>query len=328
MSDAPHAPVDGSTRARARRLRGRLRRRTDRAIPGVKVLPTMMTLANLVCGFAAIFYAARAGEAGGPTPFGWHPLTVAGVLVFLGMAFDAVDGSLARLTRSTSDLGAQLDSLADVVTFGVAPAFMMLRLVSLYYGPGEHGPAETILGPDAGNLYARLCWSVAAIYICCTALRLARFNASLDVGLEKPKPAYAYNFFTGVPAPAGAGCALFPLFGALAFGEWGWPGFAVALRHPILVGAVLVVVGGMMVSTLPTWSFKNFKVPRAVVLPVLLGVGAFVALLVAEPWAALAAAGIIYLGMLPFSVRSYLALKAEAEARIEQAAEPATPPPG
>jgi CDP-diacylglycerol--serine O-phosphatidyltransferase len=200
MSDAPHAPVDGSTRARARRLRGRLRRRTDRAIPGVKVLPTMMTLANLVCGFAAIFYAARAGEAGGPTPFGWHPLTVAGVLVFLGMAFDAVDGSLARLTRSTSDLGAQLDSLADVVTFGVAPAFMMLRLVSLYDGPGEHGPAETILGPDAGNLYARLCWSVAAIYICCTALRLARFNVETASADEDD-----HLWFKGLPSPGAGG---------------------------------------------------------------------------------------------------------------------------
>jgi len=200
MSDLPHAPVDGSTRARARRLRGRLRRRPDRAIPGLKVLPTMMTLANLVCGFAAIFYAARAGEAGGPTPFGWHPLTVAGVLVFLGMAFDAVDGSLARLTRSTSDLGAQLDSLADVVTFGVAPAFMMLRLVSLYYGPGDHGPAETILGPDAGNLYARLCWSVAAIYICCTALRLARFNVETASADEDD-----HLWFKGLPSPGAGG---------------------------------------------------------------------------------------------------------------------------
>ena len=200
MSDAPHAPTDGSTRVRTRRLRGRLRRRADRAIPGVKVLPTMMTLANLVCGFAAIFYAARAGEAGGPTPFGWHPLTVAGVLVFLGMAFDAVDGSLARLTRSTSDLGAQLDSLADVVTFGVAPAFMMLRLVSLYYGPGEHGPAETILGPDAGNLYARLCWSVAAIYICCTALRLARFNVETASADEDD-----HLWFKGLPSPGAGG---------------------------------------------------------------------------------------------------------------------------
>ena len=182
-------------RGRSRRLRNRLRRRDHRAIPGVKVLPTMMTLANLVCGFAAIFYAARAGEAGGPTPFGWHPLTVAGVLVFLGMAFDAVDGSLARLTRSTSDLGAQLDSLADVVTFGVAPAFMMLRLVSLYYGPGE-----TILGPDAGNLYARLCWSVAAIYICCTALRLARFNVETASADEDD-----HLWFKGLPSPGAGG---------------------------------------------------------------------------------------------------------------------------
>lgn len=200
MSDVPNAPTDGTARVRGRRLRGRLRRRADRAIPGLKVLPTMMTLANLVCGFAAIFYAARAGEAGGPTPFGWHPLTVAGVLVFLGMAFDAVDGSLARLTRSTSDLGAQLDSLADVVTFGVAPAFMMLRLVSLYYGPGEHGPAETILGPDAGNLYARLCWSVAAIYICCTALRLARFNVETASADEDD-----HLWFKGLPSPGAGG---------------------------------------------------------------------------------------------------------------------------
>ena len=196
MSDARHAPqAEGASRGRTRRLRGRLRRGSDRAIPGVKVLPTMMTLANLVCGFAAIFYAARSGEAGGPTPFGWHPLTVAGALVFLGMAFDAIDGSLARLTRSTSDLGAQLDSLADVVTFGVAPAFMMLRLVSLYYGPGE-----TILGPDAGNLYARLCWSVAAIYICCTALRLARFNVESASADEDD-----HLWFKGLPSPGAGG---------------------------------------------------------------------------------------------------------------------------
>lgn len=188
----------GTATARGRGVRGRLRRRAGRPLPGVKVLPTMMTLGNLVCGFAAIYYSARAGQ-GGATPFGWHPLTVAGVLVFLGMAFDAIDGSLARLTRSTSDLGAQLDSLADVVTFGVAPAFMMLRLVSLYYGPGEPG-AETILGPDTGNLYARLCWSVAAIYICCTALRLARFNVETGSASEED-----HLWFRGLPSPGAGG---------------------------------------------------------------------------------------------------------------------------
>ncbi|MEI6475839.1 MAG: phosphatidylcholine/phosphatidylserine synthase [Planctomycetota bacterium] len=182
---------------RPRGMRGRLRRRKGRPIPGLKVLPTMMTMANLVCGFAAIYYSARAGEGGGLTPFGWHPLTVAGVLVFLGMAFDAVDGSLARLTHSTSDLGAQLDSLADVVTFGVAPAFMMLRLVSLYYGSGE---GETILGPDTGNLYPRLCWSIAAIYICCTALRLARFNVETASASEDD-----HLWFKGLPSPGAGG---------------------------------------------------------------------------------------------------------------------------
>ena len=202
QTDAPE------TAPRTRGMRGRLRRRPGRPLPGVKVLPTMMTLGNLVCGFAAIYYSARAGQ-GGSTPFGWHPLTVAGALVFLGMAFDAIDGSLARLTRSTSDLGAQLDSLADVVTFGVAPAFMMLRLVSLYYGSGGAGGpggaagtdgTETILGPDTGNLYARLCWSVAAIYICCTALRLARFNVETASASEED-----HLWFRGLPSPGAGG---------------------------------------------------------------------------------------------------------------------------
>jgi CDP-diacylglycerol--serine O-phosphatidyltransferase len=197
--DAAAAPAP-----RLRGVRGRLRRRSGKPLPGVKVLPTMMTLANLVCGFAAIYYSARAGESGGPTPFGWHPLTIAGVLVFLGMAFDAVDGSLARLTRSTSDLGAQLDSLADVVTFGVAPAFMMLRLVSVYYGHGSADAgapqAETILGPDTGNLYAKLCWSIAAIYICCTALRLARFNVETASAEEDD-----HLWFKGLPSPGAGG---------------------------------------------------------------------------------------------------------------------------
>jgi CDP-diacylglycerol--serine O-phosphatidyltransferase len=155
------------------------------------------------------------------------------------------------------------------------------------------------------------------LFAVCSALRLARFNASLDIG-PAPKPAYASNFFTGVPAPAGAGCALFPLFGALAFSEWGWINTGLAIRHPVLVGIVLVACGVLMVSTLPTWSFKNFRVPRAAVLPLLLGVGLYVALLVAEPWAALAAGGLIYLGMLPFSLRSYLTLKREAESLYVQ----------
>ncbi len=161
--------------------------------------PTLMTLGNLIAGFAAIHYAAKPLAPTGI--FGWSSLTVAGALIFVGMLFDALDGSVARLTRSTSDLGAQLDSLADLVTFGVAPAYMMLRLVSHYVGPEAMGPMP-ILGPDVDNLYARLVWAIAATYVCCTALRLARFNvetesAALDDHLS----------FRGLPSP-GAGGAI------------------------------------------------------------------------------------------------------------------------
>jgi hypothetical protein len=131
------------------RERFRMRRRASdrRPIPGLAVIPALMTLGNLLCGFAAIHYAAM--PVATSEIFGWSTLTVAGCLIFSGMFLDALDGSVARLTRSTSDLGAQLDSLADMVAFGVAPAFMMLRLVSHYYGP-EHYTG--VLGPDADNL--------------------------------------------------------------------------------------------------------------------------------------------------------------------------------
>ncbi|WP_137181390.1 phosphatidylcholine/phosphatidylserine synthase [Roseomonas sp. AR75] len=272
------------------RLRRRFRPRTRPRFEGLsfnRLIPNIMTMLGLCAGLVAIRFAID-----GRWPQAAAFIVVAGVI-------DGLDGRLARLLKATSRFGAEFDSLADFLSFGVAPA-LVLYLWSM-------------------NTVGPLGFVPCLLFAVCSSLRLARFNAALDVGLEKPKPAYAYNFFTGVPAPAGAGCALFPLFLGLALDERGWHATAEAFRHPILVGLVLVTVGGLMVSTLPTWSFKNFKIRREMVLPLLLGVGLFVALLVAEPWAALAAAGIIYLGMLPFSVRSYLALKAEAEALIEDA---------
>jgi len=162
----------------------------------MSVAPTLCTLGNLICGFTAIHFAAKPLEIliG---PWGWSSLTIAGALIFLGMFLDAVDGSIARLTRSFSDIGAQLDSLADLVTFGVAPAFMMLRLVSHYVGPEG---MVTILGPEADNLYVRVVWGVAVVYACCTALRLARFNA--ESGGSGPE---GLMVFRGLPSPGAAG---------------------------------------------------------------------------------------------------------------------------
>jgi len=265
-------------------LRARARPRFE-GLSFNRLIPNIMTMLGLCAGLVAIRFAIDGRWA--------H---AAAFICFAGV-IDGLDGRLARLLKATSRFGAEFDSLADFLSFGVAPALVLYLWTMNSLGPLGFLPC--------------------LMFAVCSALRLARFNASLDIGLEKPKPAYAYNFFTGVPAPAGAGCALFPLFLAIALSERGWVTLAELIRHPLLVGFVLVLVGGLMVSTLPTWSFKNFKVPRVVVLPLLLGVGFYVALLVAEPWAALAAGGIIYLGMLPFSVRSYVALRDAAEARAQ-----------
>jgi CDP-diacylglycerol---serine O-phosphatidyltransferase len=198
---------------------------------------------------------------------------------------------LARLLKATSRFGAEFDSLSDFLCFGVAPPFV-LYLWSLQRG-GAYGYAPCVM------------------FSVCMALRLARFNASLD---GAPKPAYAYNFFTGVPAPAGAALALFPLFLGLEAQSLGLDWLFEAARFPLFCAVVLIGTSLLLVSTLPIWSFKNFKVPSEYVLPLLLGTGAYAALAVADPWGAMAAAGVIYAVMLPFSVRSFRRLRREAEA--------------
>jgi CDP-diacylglycerol--serine O-phosphatidyltransferase len=295
--DAHRDPAEA--RGPIRRLRRRLRPRTRPRFEGRsfnRLVPNILTLIALCAGLTAIRFALEGR---------FEPAVT---LIVVAAAIDGLDGRLARLLKATSRFGAEFDSLADFLSFGVAPA-LVLYLWTL---------------GDARGLGFAPC----LLFAVCSALRLARFNAtSLDqpgpaplpvpLPVEPPKPAYAYNFFTGVPAPAGAGVALFPLFASLAFAGWNMPGMAAALRHPALAAVVLVVTGALMVSTVPTWSFKNFKVPNEYVLPLLIGVGTYAALLVAEPWAALAAAGIIYVGMLPFSVRSYARLRQEAEAMLE-----------
>ncbi len=272
---------------RVRRLRRRFRPRTRPRFEGQsfnRLIPNMMTMLGLCCGLVAIRFAFE------------DRFEQAATLILVAGVIDGLDGRLARLLKATSRFGAEFDSLSDFLCFGVAPA-MVLYLWTMHD-------------------YRALGFAPCLLFAVCMALRLARFNAALDVG-PVVKPAYTYNFFTGVPAPAGAGCVLFPLFLGIWLQQMDWPLLAGAVRHPAFVGTVMVVVAGLLVSTLPTWSFKNFKVPHGYVLPLLLGTGLFVAALLAEPWLALALAGLFYLGMLPFSVRSYLRLKREAESLLE-----------
>lgn len=172
------------------------RRRRQRRLRSTSVLPTLFTLGNLVAGFAAIHYATKPTTFEGP--WGWSGLMLAGLLVFVGMFFDAVDGSVARMTRSSSTLGAQLDSLCDMVTFGVAPAYMTLRLVINYVE--IRGVETSIIGPEADSVYGKVLWAAAAIYVCCAALRLARFNVETELEPDD------HRSFRGLPTPGAAGC--------------------------------------------------------------------------------------------------------------------------
>jgi CDP-diacylglycerol---serine O-phosphatidyltransferase len=167
----------------------------------VAVLPTLFTLANLVCGFFAIVVSARVdSSATGETPQSEaigtinpikayrslnkedpvHNCMLAGWLIFLAMVFDALDGQVARLSKTTSDFGAQLDSLCDVVTFGVAPAFLLVKIC-----------------PRFEFAHHEIVWVIAALYAACAAMRLARFNVETDEEDD-------HGRFTGLPSPAAA----------------------------------------------------------------------------------------------------------------------------
>jgi CDP-diacylglycerol---serine O-phosphatidyltransferase len=195
----------------------------------------------------------------------------------LAVVLDALDGRLARYLKGTSRFGAELDSLADFVNFGVAPA-IILYLWSL-------------------NGLKTFGWVVCLMLAIGCALRLARFNVMLD---DPDKPKWAGGFFTGIPAPAGAGLALAPLYlGFLGFINEGHP-FAKT------ISAYEILIAVMMVSRVPTFSGKTLtRVPREYALPILAVMALFVVFLISYPWETLAILSVVYLIFIPVSVLSY-----------------------
>src|SRR5437868_7940056 len=186
---------DAQKRQRREHRRRRMRRRGRRAyIRSVYFLPSMATLGNAVCGFAAMYVAALAamGAAAITSHDQWtqwwarHGFIAAAYLIFIAMIFDALDGRLARFARHTTDFGGQLDSLADVVSFGAAPAFVAMQLFKVEV-------------PDIRVVYSRAVWAIGALYFCCAAIRLARFNVSNEHGEQ-------HHFsFLGLPSPGAGG---------------------------------------------------------------------------------------------------------------------------
>lgn len=240
---AKMTPERHGTRPRGRRLRS------------LSLAPTLLTLGNLICGFAAIHFALRAmydfGAGVGPEQFLTLKraslervlpsfLSVGAGLVLLGMFLDMFDGLIARVTRSTTNFGGQLDSLADVVTFGVAPATLMVAFMT------QELAGNVIPSPISDHVLGRATWMSAAIYVAMAAVRLARFN------VEHSREDYDHRTFRGLPSPAAAAI----MIGVILFQDqriFPWA------REVLVFGMPVIAAGSglLMVSRLPYRRFSR-----------------------------------------------------------------------
>lgn len=239
-------------------------RRPVRGIPLRAVVPNAITALALCSGLSGVRFAI-----GGD----WER---AAAMILVAAVLDGLDGRVARLLHGESRFGAELDSLADAISFGVAPA-LILYLWSLQYAP-------------------RVGWICALMLAVFCALRLARFNAHIDVGVQPHKSA---GYLTGVPAPAGAGLALLPLF------VWLWSDEPIA-RATWLVAPWTAGVAVLMVSSLPTYSWKSFRLRRTVRFEAIAAAVVLAAALVSAPWQTLTVVAGGYLISIPFSTANYL----------------------
>ncbi len=235
------------------------------------VAPNAVTALALCFGLTAIRFAISAVGAN-PHPSDWE--RAIGAIVIAGV-LDGLDGRIARLLKGESRFGAELDSLSDVIAFGVSPA-LIIYLWSLQHMP-------------------RFGWICALAFAVCCALRLARFNAAIDA---EDQPHKSAGFLTGVPAPAGAGLAFVPLYLWIVTGDD-------LFRNPVLVAPWLVFVAALMTSNIATFSWGSIRLRRTVRLEAILVVALVGAALFSEPWITLTAICGVYLLMIPFSIRSY-----------------------
>lgn len=225
---------------------------------------------------------------------------------------DGMDGRIARLLKASSKLGAELDSLADFVNFGVAPAMFMFFWLT-------GGPSHVIVG-DNGELVrvsapiVRLVLGCSLFYALCDCFRLARFNTML----EQPTLPYWKHFFTGVPAPGGAWMVLSPAILALALGAKGSsPHIANFLQNPYFGMFCLLFVGSLMASRLPTISLKSLHIQRRYMAPVMAGLLLLIALLVSNFWLTLGVVGFLYILTIPLTFFIFVRVRASYERTLE-----------
>src|SRR5713226_2645576 len=272
-------------RARVRRSRMRVRRLSDLSVN--RMVPNVLTLLALCAGMTAMRFAMVGNFEGAVF-----------AIIAVGI-FDGLDGRMARLLKATSSFGAELDSLSDFVSFCVAPAAVLyLWTMSELHGLG---------------------WAIVLFFAVCCALRLARFNSETNA----ERPSYAAPFFTGAPAPAGAGLVMIPMFLSFEWGDW-------LVRSPYLNAVTITGIALLMISKVPTVSLKRIRIPHHLVIPTLLAFGVATAFLTTAPWPTLMVVGVVYLGSIPLTIRAYYRLRRSYEARKAEPVErpEALPIPG
>jgi CDP-diacylglycerol--serine O-phosphatidyltransferase len=238
-------------------MRAERPRRLPPLIPVRALAPTVLTLLALCAGVTSIRFGFQER---------WEAAVVA---ILLASLFDALDGRVARMIKGTTKFGAELDSLSDVICFGVAPA-IVLYLWALHDVRG-------------------IGWAVVLLYCVCCALRLARFNI---IDQNAGEDGTVHRYFMGMPAPAAAGLALVPL--ALTFYVE-----SDAFRQPVVCTIYLALLALMMISRVPTFSAKYIRIRRHHVMPILLGVGVLVALTTSYFWATYVGLAIFYAASIP-----------------------------
>ncbi len=230
------------------------------------ILPNIMTLVGVCIGLTSIKFAFD----------GRFELSVIAVLI--AAIIDGLDGRIARLIKATSKVGKELDSLTDVISFGVAPAFIM------YFWALDN--------------IGRFGWLISLIYVVCVALRLARFNVTTG-----GEPSWRDNFFEGIPSPAGGVLVLMPLI--YSFSEVQF----LMINKNIVVPTLFIIISILLISKIPTYSLKRIVVPRSTSIFLLFGIILYFGLLLIYTFNTIIISGIIYLLIIPVSSIHFLFLK-------------------
>lgn len=248
-------------------------------VPFRKLLPSMLTMMALCSGVTSIRFAI-------------HDQWAKAVLcIFLAAVFDGLDGRVARFLKASTKFGAELDSLSDFVSFGVAPSILMYEWALVNF--------------------PRFGWLFCLLFAMAMALRLARFNTMLE---QDEQPDYWSHYFVGVPAPAAAAIAIMPVMVCFDF-----PEFAPVLRSKIFCSVLLSVVAFLMISHIPTISVKKTKVQNWMLLPLMLFVVAFINFMFSQPWLTLGLITCLYIILIPIGVVKFLIEKHAYDKNIKKA---------